>query len=68
MSCESRPVLPLEQRCVRPGYWVIEGWDVRRQAVSNPYYGYWAARRPGEDFQRRTLALIREEIRNRMEG
>lgn len=30
MSNDSGPVMPLEQRCVKPGHWVIEGYDVHR--------------------------------------
>jgi hypothetical protein len=29
MSRNSGPVLPLEQRCVEPGHWIIEGRHVR---------------------------------------
>ena len=57
--------LSLEQKCIEPGHWLIEGWHVRRKAVSKPYRSWWVARSRGEEFQRRTLALIREEIRNR---
>jgi hypothetical protein len=56
--------MPLEQRCVRPGRWVIEGWDVRKEA-KHPHYGYWVARRFGEVFEQRTLAGVREEVRER---
>ncbi len=30
MSRYSGPVMPLEQRCVRPGLWLIEGYTVMR--------------------------------------
>lgn len=33
MSIDSGPVDPLEQRCVKPGHWVIEGYTVKRHGT-----------------------------------
>jgi hypothetical protein len=50
----------LEQRCVAPGHWVIEGWDVRITPQRD-----WRATRFGEQFRARTLADVKDEIRQR---
>jgi hypothetical protein len=46
MSRDSGPVAPLEQRCVRPGLWIIEGYEVKRHPRRGPKEGlspnYWA--------------------------
>lgn len=30
MSKDSGPTMPLEQKCIRPGLWLIEGYTVMR--------------------------------------
>lgn len=53
----------LEQSCVRPGHWRIEGWDVRRVDRT------WIAARFADEpaIVRPTLHAIREEIADRIE-
>ena len=36
MAKDSGPVNPLEQRCLRPGLWLIEGYEVVRITGSKP--------------------------------
>ena len=57
----------LEQRCVRAGCWLIEGWDVRRLPG---YEKGWRATRFPEDgeIRRYLLADIRDEIIRRRDA
>ncbi len=60
------PERQLSQRRVRPGRYLIEGWDVRRIGpASRPLS--WGAERGEDYFQRATLPEIRREIRRRLE-
>jgi hypothetical protein len=66
MGRESGPVMPLEQRCVEPGHWLIEGYDVKRVKYGWPQGWWWRIALPGgvlAEVQRRTLGEIREWIR-----
>lgn len=63
---ENPEALPLEQKCLYPGRWLIEGYDVKRRtgrrAVKWP--SEWHIVRPGQpDIIRRTLGEIRDLIR-----
>jgi hypothetical protein len=61
-STERGPLMPLEQRCVQPGYWLIEGHEVRRLGP-----GAWTVRDPGNyEFTARTLPIARALIRERL--
>jgi hypothetical protein len=53
--------MDLEQSCIEPGRWGIEGWTVTRTTDG------WTAERFGEQFDRRTLGEVREEIADRIE-
>lgn len=64
---EHGPVTPLEQRCVEPGRWLIEGWEVRRHGSARRP-SIWIAERDGERFSRTNLAAVREEIRSRLDA
>ncbi len=58
---EHHEALRLEQSHVRPGRWLIEGYDVVREP--HPVLGLWAIYRFGvEVAARRTLAGAREWI------
>jgi hypothetical protein len=61
MARDTGPLNPLEQQCLEPGHWLIEGWDVLR-VYSRGYGVQWVALRSGEQFARRTLADIRARI------
>jgi hypothetical protein len=67
MSRERGPVVPLEQRCIEPGHWVIEGRHVRAnyQGRSRKILGWDVETLPGEVGQSpfATLASVREWIR-----
>jgi hypothetical protein len=62
MARDSGPVEPLEERCERPGHWVIEGRDVRR--VRGTGDRRWQIDGPGRKVGRRTLDEIRDWIRD----
>lgn len=70
MSSEHGPAQPLEQRCVRPGHWVIEGYDVQRFTGrrARSWHTEWhAAWSPGEEpHVERTLDGAREWIREQL--
>lgn len=64
MSRDSGPVVGLEQACVRPGHWLIEGYDVMRMTHNSPRrrweimrFGKWVHEVP-------TLAEARDWIAN----
>ena len=57
--------MDLEQQCVRPGKWLIEGWVVIRHAPPHQRM-YWHAQAFGIAFTKSTLAAIRDEIANRI--
>lgn len=59
MSRDSGPVSPLEQRCVRPGHWVIEGYDVMRRSNVRPDSTWWVIGK----LEFSTLAEARDWIR-----
>lgn len=62
-NTERGPLVSLEQRCVQPGYWLIEGHEVRRRGR-----GVWTVRDPGEyEFTARTLPIARALIRERLD-
>lgn len=68
---EHGPVLPLEQRCLRPGLWLIEGWEAERYHWTG--HGWWwrirgSADRPAPGVARRSLSEIREWIREQKRG
>ena len=73
MSSEHGPVTPLEQRCVRPGVWLIEGYRVRRikyvRGGSRPLGTWWRVTQPDGKLAdpRRTLNEVREWIRCQIE-
>jgi hypothetical protein len=65
---EHGPVARLEQRCVRPGKWLIEGWNAHRvQDAMDSRNHWWTAEKFGESFTRHNLSDIREEITFRTE-
>lgn len=68
MTSEHGPVMPLEQKCVRPGEWLIEGYTVRHVKYARPHGWWWriAGPAPVPGVQRRTLAEIRDWIRDQV--
>lgn len=63
MARDSGPVEPLEERCERPGRWVIEGRDVRKLPAAAPGRR-WQIIGPHPRVARRTLGEIRDWIRD----
>jgi hypothetical protein len=59
----------LEQRCIRPGEWMIEGWNCRRVQDMTDSRNYWwvCERFKGEYFHRHNLADVREVIAEKKE-
>jgi hypothetical protein len=62
MTRERGPVQPLEERCVKPGHWVIEGYDVFR--IRGTGDRRWQIEGPAPRVGRRTLDEIRDWIRD----
>lgn len=68
---ETGPILPLEQSCVRPGHWLIEGYDVERLVLhkGRRVRGQWIIRHFGEEKAVVTgLAAARDWIRQEKEN
>jgi hypothetical protein len=68
MSRDSGPVMPLEQKCLRPGDWLIEGYSVQRVRVTRGVVRWvtkgYAGHPGGSSFK--TLSDAREWIREQM--
>jgi hypothetical protein len=63
---EHHEALGLEQSCVRPGHWLIEGYDVTRE---HPVLGTWVVSRFGQPVAfRRTLDGARIWIADQVNG
>lgn len=68
MSRDSGPVEPLEQRCIEPGHWLIEGYDVIKtnSQVTRGFVPNWAISLFGEHRANvRTLSDARDWIREK---
>lgn len=64
MATEHGPVIPLEQRCIRPGHWLIEGHDVK---LTGGRHGSWTVTFAGVPLaQVLYLDDAREWIRGRL--
>jgi hypothetical protein len=71
---EHGPVVPLEQRCIEPGHWLIEGRHVRAvyQGRSRNVLGWNVEQLPGDrgfgPSPFGTLAAAREWIRDQVQA